>query len=442
MAGEAARRGARIGLAAIVAAATLAGPHLRLGHDRGGERLPRAELDHLVVRRQTALRAAALCAALALVGCAPAPAPGTPAAPTSTLRATAGEPSGSAPPAADPLVDLARWPFPTGCVDTQATTPLLDAKSEGQRLLWSRGGNGAAPETAPDVFADAPGGPVATVYANPNRDSDIDNIVGWDGRVAFVEQNDRVYGTGGWRLWLTPSDGAAPVEVDTSEPSVESPLPFPAMRGDDLVWTAVHRVGGALRYQLLDYSVATGRTRAIASSDPTRTEYWFPSLGPGAALAYATVEHVAGKTLFAVYTGSLGGPATRLDTPGMATMPVLGGAGLAWIQLTLPNVYNGGLLMVERPGGEPPAIALADQPGVDYPSAGSRYATAGWGDGKVLEIVDLATTQTVTVRRWPESYPWDIVRPDVSGNLMSFIVGPEDPASTAPLRLCWARLPG
>ena len=49
--------------------------------------------------------------------------------------------------------------------------------------------------------------------------------------------------------------------------------------------------------------------------------------------------------------------------------------------------------------------------------------------------------EPVLVQRWSETDPYDIARPQIAVDLMTYLVGPYDPAA-GPLWLCWARLPG
>ncbi len=214
------------------------------------------------------------------------------------------------------------------------------------------------------------------------------------------------------------------------------------MNGTDIVWSAVHEVAAGLRYELLDYSISTGRTRVVAFADATSTEFWFPSLAPDGTLVYATVEHPGANPEFDVYLTNLAaGPPTRLDPSGGVTTPAFNGSVVLWKQVN-QNVFNAGSLeRYDLATRHVTPIHFGRQVAVNYPSVGTRFG-AVWGDDyKDFEIVDLATAQPIVIQRWPVTYPYDIARPPIMGNLMVYVVGPYDP-SAGHLRLCWARLPG
>ncbi len=368
---------------------------------------------------------------------------GLPLAPPS-LSAT---PSPRTVASLDPLANLAHGPFPTGCLDQRYTTPLLDAKTDGRRLIWSFGGHLAAPDTAPDLVVWEPGSAAApqVVFSNPNRDSNLFNLVGNGSSIAFVEQNPRRYGEAGWRLWLLRAEQPTPLAIDASEEVVGAPpppLPFPMLNGSDLVWSTVHRVAGRLRYELLDYSIVTGKRRVLASASVTATEYWFPSLAADGALVYGTVEHQAAGLAFHVYLTNLAGARpTRLDPSGEVAAPAFNGSVVLWKRIA-QNVFEpGNLERYDLATRSATPIWFGRQLGVNYPSVGDRYGAAWGNDYKDFEIVDLARAQPVLVQRWSETYPYDIARPQIAGDLMTYLVGPYDPAASA-LWLCWARLPG
>ncbi|MGC8633801.1 MAG: hypothetical protein ACP5VP_03930 [Candidatus Limnocylindrales bacterium] len=346
----------------------------------------------------------------------------------------------------DPLADLAHGPFPTGCVDQRYTTPLLDAKTDGRRLIWSSGAHEAAPDTAPDLVVWEPGSAAApqVVFSNPNRDSNVFNFVGNGGSIAFVEQNPRRYGEAGWRLWLLRAEHPTPLAIDASEEVVGTPpppLPFPTLNGSDLVWSTVHRVAGRLRYELLDYSIVTGRRRVLASASVTATEYWFPSLAADGALVYGTVEHHAARLAFHVYLTNLAGARpTRLDPSGEVAAPAFNGSVVLWKRIA-QNVFEpGNLERYDLATRSVTPIWFGRQLGVNYPSVGDRYGAVWGNDATDFEIVDLARAQPVLVQRWSETYPYGVVRPQIAGDLMAYLVGPDDPRGH--LWLCWARLPG
>jgi hypothetical protein len=64
------------------------------------------------------------------------------------------------------------------------------------------------------MFGSTPGGKVELLYDNPNRDSQLHPVVGDGTEFAFVEENFRLLGYGGWTLWYIPRPGAEAMEID------------------------------------------------------------------------------------------------------------------------------------------------------------------------------------------------------------------------------------
>lgn len=395
------------------------------------------------LRRSVILGVTALC-----VACGGTPSPATSGAgtsrPSARLTASVPAPSGHAAPSSS-----AAWALPTvHLIDQRYTTPLLDVATDGAVIVWSTGAGGLAQHVAPDLYGYTPNGAEpAVLFHNPNRTSVLESLAVRDQHYAFVEGNDGLYGYNGWRIWYLPSAGAQPKLIDASDGTggAASPVPFLAFTAQGIVWPAVHKRAGGVRFELRLYSPADGSVRELASDAATRTEYWFPSTDGGSRLVYATVEHSMSQQAFRVYLLDLGSPSAKpvlLDTDGDATMPVLSGDRVIWKQATNSNVFDSGLLD-ERAISEPSTSLLAfeRQASLNYPSAGHRFVAAWGQDDTDFELFDLAANVPRVIERHEPTASVGVVRPVVRGDLLVFIRASGDPSASVPLQLCWMRLP-
>jgi hypothetical protein len=368
-----------------------------------------------------------------LVGC------GAPA-PSRTSQAPSG-----APPASG-STSTAEPSFPalqTGTIDQRSTTPALEYRSTGSYLIWSSGARvSKEAEVAPDLFGSTPGGSVTLLYDNPNRDSRLE-LVGGDGtQFAFVEYNDRVFGLGGWKFWYLSGPGTQPAEIDHG---LGGQLPFFAISGHSLVWTAVH--AQPAQSQLLLVDLTTMHRRVLLSAPPTRTQYWFPSMD-GNRIVFGTVEVVADGQSDERHTYLLDVDAqaapTRLDTGTSSSEPVIHGDDVVWKESdpTISFLNAGSLVRYSLATGVTIPIMLPTISGLGFtdPSIGNRFVAA-WPqslrdiylldlhDNSALKIVDLGPMTTD---------PTDgVARPDVARDLLAYVYGP----ARGDLELRWVILP-
>lgn len=327
------------------------------------------------------------------------------------------------------------------------TTPLLDVKTDGRQIVWSTGAASPVHGSAPDLVRYTLVGAPAPLFTSPNRDSQLANIAISGSRYAFVEQNERAYGTAGWRIWYLARPSVEPIVIDSSDGrgGALSPVPFLAFAGNKLIWTAVHARAGVPRFELFSYDVDRKTSQLMLGANAAETEYWFPSSDGSPRVVYATVEHEGDLEAFHTYvmdTSRVPVTPRRLDRTGRATMPVIAGGTVIW-KTADQNVFNwSGLERYELPDGQTVSLAFERQTGLNYPTVGSRFV-AGWGmDDTDFEIFDLLANRSLVVERYAPTSPVGVVRPVIAGDLLTFIrtPGDEDPASSA-LQLCWMKLP-
>ena len=372
---------------------------------------------------------------LVLVGCgAPAPSP--------TSHGSAGtSPSASGPAAtAEPSSPALQ----TGTIDQSFTTPALEYRSTGSYLIWSSGARvSKTAEVAPDLFGSTPGGSVSLLYDNPNRDSSLDYVGGAGTQVAFIETNERVFGRGGWKLWYLSGPGTQPTEIDHG---MGGQLPFFALSGSRLVWTAVHGQPG--QSQLLLVDLATMKHRILLSADPAHTQYWFPSID-GSHVVFGTVElsadGLSDQRHIYLLDADAPSPPTRLDSSTSASEPVIHGDDVVWKESdrSLNFLVAGSLLRYSLATSLTIPITLPTVTGLGFtnPSIGNRFVAA-WAqslrDVYLLDVRTDAFLKIIDLGPETTSPPTDAVsRPHLAGDLLAYVFGP----AVGDLELRWVMLP-
>lgn len=365
--------------------------------------------------------------ALFLAACAP-PA-GSPSAsetagstpsPTAAMSVT---PSASAPEITWQAIDRA-W-----------TTPLLAVASTGSEVIWSAGPE-ADGDHAPDLYRySLDTGSVDMLVRSTSRTSNLLPIAGSSVGYAYVEQVDTGSGLVSWVLWyLARAQGAEPQQLDAMDPGgTVSPAPTIAISDRWLVWASVHEREAGPTSEMMALDLASMRTRTLASSPTTMSEFWFPALD-GERLVYGVAERGSGM-VFSLDLGGAGDP-TRLDTSSRAAMPVVSGDTVVWKESS-DNLLNWGSLVRYSlsTGGEQP-IRFGAEAQVNYPSIGERFLVAWQWDPTRLYLYDLATNQVITVDESPGSTTESDRRPHVNGRLVAWSHAPED----GDLELRWAIL--
>jgi hypothetical protein len=278
------------------------------------------------------------------------------------------------------------------------------------------------------------------LYDNPNRDSRLEFLGGNGKRFAFIEDNARLFGLGGWRLWYLPGVGAKAQLIDQG---VGGQWPFFAMSDRFLVWShATH--GSVAQLRVLDLS--TMDQRVLASAPPEKTQYWFPAID-GSRLVYGTVEPNADYTSDQrhVYYRDISTdqPAARLDVSESASEPAIHGDDVIWKQSdpTL-NFLNAGDLIhysLATQARDWLRMPTLGDLGFSEPTIGNRYVAAWPETDRMLYLADLqAGTFPPILDLGPTNNdPHDAVgHPDLAGDLLAYIYMP----ARGPLELRWVVL--
>lgn len=368
---------------------------------------------------------ASVLAALLVVGCSPS----LSASPTSS----SGPPSPVSTPGFQAIPD-------------SYTTPILDMRTDGHEIVWSRGSQDGDPSAAPDLWGFVPAGAEPReIFHNPNRDSVLPLVAVDAATYAWVETNIRTYGENGYRLWLL-SGHQAPMLIDESDwqPGERTiPVPFMALGNGKLIWAAIHHAEAGLRFQLLAYDLSSQATTVLESTDATNTSIWFPSLDQdGKRLVYSTIEIVDGQDEFHVYLLDLtqGSRPLRLDRDGLATMPVISGDNIVWKSVR-GNIFNASTLTrysLASPT-EVPSLVAELGAGLNYPSVGARYLTAWQDADSDVGLLDLVAGGRVSMDPVRPPAEEGRERATISGDLLIYLRADLSEQSK-PLQLAWVEL--
>jgi hypothetical protein len=355
---------------------------------------------------------------------------------------------------------LSGSPAPAGIVDLKLDFACIPDRwalstgpsvaSDGTTLVWTAIGSLANPNlpTLPDLVGFAPGHDSVPhyLYRGPNRDSFINAIAVSDGHYAFVEDNDRLYGTDGWALWALPGAGQKAILLDKGDVRDAPQVGSIAMGGGQVIWTTFHEVAGVVTSEIRAAHFDGSDPRVLASAPASQTQYWWPSFDlTGRFLLYGTVEHPSGgNEAFRIYRRDLSVPDSspvRLGTDDTATEPLSNGRTLVWRTVN-DNVINWGAdLVIAAPDGQSPkSLSL---PNVNFEYLGNRYlaywrVSVSWAN---LTLYDTATGTFDLVEQHGPSDPWQIQEgwTIVAGDLL--VLRRATDASTPPPQVCWASLP-
>ena len=353
-------------------------------------------------------RAIASMAAICALGMAACGA----AIPTATPRASPGETSSpSAATSPDPTRtassdapsalaypdDDLRSQIDIVTVDPAVTDPLLAFVSDGQAIIFSSGrGRDTDADLAPDLWRYHPRAPdPELLWRNPERDRSIVKIAGDLGMIAFADM-PLTAGKDGWKLWLLPRNETEVIQLDAhpGDDDVSAFVPSFAVYGETIVWTAFKAGRNGPVSQLLMASGPEWEPVVLHELSAMEAEIWLPSL-LGSTLAYAEVHYSADRSTderHVYLTEAIPGVARlRLDTSGLATMPVVVEGAVVWKEADEGfSMFNWGRMYRYDIRTQRVARLLTrHQTYVNYPSGGSRFVAYWPADSFRLSIYDL-----------------------------------------------------
>jgi hypothetical protein len=332
-------------------------------------------------------------------------------------------------------------------IPAEFTTPALAYETDGSVLLWSSGAPGGPEQRAAHLWFWAPGsGQPTRAFVNPNLDSSL-TVIRSDGmgQYAFVEQNSRLYGPAGWRLWYLRQAGGEPELID--EGDVEAGLlPFPTMTEERVVWAVLHESERGVQSQLLEWRVDDGKRTILLAANAKDREYLYPSV-LGTSLAYTTIDANAARTRLssAVWLYDLSdhtNEPVKVSGDSDAFMGVLGDGIVVWQSPSLDNPFNGGTLVLHHlDDGTTEPINVGGP--VTWHTVGRRFVIGQTEDVSHLYGYDLQTSARVLLDTADTGPPGTReavdARPRVGGDLLVFVRGSDN--QNTDLILEWAQLP-
>lgn len=310
---------------------------------------------------------------------------------------------------------------------------MLEFASDGRAIIFSSGvADGPDGEFAPDLWRYTPGavGP-ELLWRNPRRDRSLVRIGGDRHMWAFVEMP--VDNTRAWDLWLLTEPGGEAKLLDTHPGDEDVPSIVPSFVVHDadvlpqVAWTAFDRGPDGPVSQLLYAAAPDWEPRVIEERPAREAELWFPSLR-GTLLAYTEAVYSADGLTDErhVYLTDVADPAAepiRLDTSGLAVMPLLVDDGVVWKEADPGfSMFNWGrLFFYNLYSGEVSPVSMSPQEYVNYPSAGLRFVAAGGSNAFAFAIYDLDLETSRVIARYDHETNQSVFRPHVAGDLLVWL---------------------
>lgn len=403
------------------------------------------------IRRAVALVVLGVGGATACTVVAPTPLP-TPsvaesasAAPSPTVTPTP-EPSPTHDPDTAGLLPFGRT-LRIRSLPRDVTGPVYGFASTGSAIVFSTGDPDG--EAQPDLWRFTPGPDAVPelAWSNPNRDRTIAEIAGDLDTVAFADIS--ISGDPEWDFWLLPEGGEA-VLLDTfaGGDDISTYVPSFSIYEPQIVWAAFDRGSdGKPVSQLLTASEPDWTPRVLAEVPAAEREFWFPSLY-GDTFVYQEIVYADDGLTDErhVYLSSLTAdgmaPPTRLDTSGLAAMPLIGQFGIVWKESEPgDHMLTWGVMRRYDPeaGVEVPMDTGVSE-FVDFPSMGERFVTWDSVDRHRLFVYDLETNEPRGILRYLGDIEQTVIEVNLANSLLVWLEGGGPPG--AEQRLRYTYLPG
>ena len=370
---------------------------------------------------------AAACTVAAPSPATVAPSPDRPARTVTSQASASQRPTASATPSGTP--QLTTLDLHVETVDPDWTDFLLEFASDGESVIYSSGAaDGSDDAAAPDLWRYRPGAEAPELlWGNPRRDRSLVRIGGDRHIWAFAEMP--LDNTRAWDLWLLTEPGGEALLLDThpGDEDVSSLVPSFVVHEGQVAWTSFDSGPSGPVSQLLYAAAPDWESRLIAERPARESELWFPSLR-GSLLAYT--EAVYSTDMLTderhVYLTNVADPdaqPVRLDTSGLATMPLLVNDGVVWKEADRGfSMFNWGRLFLHDIfTGETSLLSMSSQEYVNYPSAGLRFVAAWGADAFTFTVYDLDLEMSRFVARYDHKTNQSVPQAHVAGDLLVWL---------------------
>lgn len=308
-------------------------------------------------------------------------------------------------------------------VSSEFTARVLEFASAGSSIVASASER-QGDDAAPDLYViPSSTGQAQLAWRNPERDHSLVRLAGDGSTIAFVDMP--VTGEAEWTLRLIPDEGAAPVVLDrlADHPDVPSLVPSVAVYWPFVAWTAFDRGPDGAVSQLLYAQSPDWEPTLIAERPAADAELWFPSLH-GTQLVYTELVYSEDRStderrVWLTEINDPDGP-ERLDSSGLATMPVINQFAVAWKEGERGfHQLNWGS-MERRIAETGSSLPMWEQEEVNYPSAGTRYMTWWTSSQQTLPVWDGAHAFAREIVTY-DNLDQRVLRAHVAGSLIVWL---------------------
>jgi hypothetical protein len=255
-------------------------------------------------------------------------------------------------------------------------------------------------------------------------------------------------GEAAWTLRLIPEEGAEPIVLDElgDDPAVPSLVPSMSVYWPYVAWTAYGMGPDGRPVSRLLVAESPDWQRSVLAERPAdEAELWFPVLY-GTQLAYTELVYAADRQsderrVWLTELNDPDGP-QRLDTSGLATMPVMNQYDIAWKEgdAGFHQLNWGSMMRYDAESGSVQPMPMWHQDDVNYPSAGTRFMTWWAADWTRLGVWDgaLGEARGIVAYDGPDQR---VLRPHVAGSLIVWLFV-NDAVAPSIAELRYALVPG
>jgi hypothetical protein len=305
------------------------------------------------------------------------------------------------------------------------TARVLEFASTGFSIVASAADD-RGDDAAPDLYLIPPDtGEPQLIWRNSRRDHSLVKLAADGDTIAFVDMP--ITGEAAWTLRLIAEEGAESIVLDEldDDPTIPTLVPSMSVYWPYVAWTAFHAGPDGPVSRLLYAQSPDWEPVVLAERPAAAAELWFPALH-GAQLVYTELVYAEDRQsderrVWLTEINDPDGP-QRLDTSGLATMPVLNQYDIAWKEGD-PGFHQlnwGSIVRYDPDGGAARPMPMWHEDDVNFPSAGTRFMTWRAADSRRLGVWDGARGEARGIVAY-ESPSQRVLRPHIAGSLITWL---------------------